>query len=65
MSDPGFLTQGVLHNYRSIGCSDLRLTPLACLVGASGSGKSNPLDALHLVRDALQGSLDTALNTRS
>jgi len=33
-------------------------------VGANGSGKSNFLDALHLVRDALSGSLDNALNER-
>lgn len=33
-------------------------------MGANGSGKSNFLDALHLVRDALAGSLDNALNER-
>jgi predicted ATPase len=33
-------------------------------VGVNGSGKSNFLDALHLVRDALIGSLDNALNER-
>jgi predicted ATPase len=38
--------------------------PLTYLVGANGSGKSNFLDALHLVRDALSGSLDNALNER-
>jgi predicted ATPase len=37
---------------------------LTYLVGANGSGKSNFLDALHLVRDALTGSLDNALNER-
>ncbi|MFB1490052.1 AAA family ATPase [Thiocapsa sp. N5-Cardenillas] len=34
------------------------------LVGANGSGKSNFVDALHLVRDALMGSLDNALSER-
>jgi predicted ATPase len=37
---------------------------LTYLVGANGSGKSNFLDALHLVRDALTNSLDNALNER-
>ncbi|MCB1965479.1 AAA family ATPase [Accumulibacter sp.] len=65
MSDPVFLTRVVLRNYKSIGYCDVRLNPLTYLVGANGSGKSNFLDALHLVRDALEGSLDTALNMRS
>lgn len=59
-----FLTRVVLRNYKSIGNCDIRLGPLTYLVGANGSGKSNFLDALHLVRDALSGSLDNALNER-
>lgn len=59
-----FLTRVVLRNYKSIGGCDVRLGPLTYLVGANGSGKSNFLDALHLVRDALSGSLDNALNER-
>lgn len=59
-----FLNRVVLRNYRSIGQCDVRLGPLTYLVGANGSGKSNFLDALHLVRDALTGSLDIALNER-
>lgn len=64
MSNPAFLTRVVLRNYKSIGNCDVRLQPLTYLVGANGSGKSNFLDALHLVRDALAGSLDNALNER-
>jgi predicted ATPase len=64
MIDPVFLTRVVLRNYKSIGFCDVRLNPLTYLVGANGSGKSNFLDALHLVRDALAGSLDNALNER-
>lgn len=60
----GFLTRVVLRNYKSIATCDARLGPLTYLVGANGSGKSNFLDALHLVRDALSGSLDNALNER-
>lgn len=60
----GFLTRVVLRNYKSIASCDVRLGPLTYLVGANASGKSNFLDALHLVRDALTGSLDNALNER-
>jgi len=63
MSFP-FLNRVVLRNYKSIGACDVQLGPLTYLVGANGSGKSNFLDALHLVRDAMIGSLDNALNER-
>ncbi|OWQ86316.1 chromosome segregation protein SMC [Roseateles aquatilis] len=59
-----FLTRVVLRNYKSIGYCDVPLRKLTYLVGMNGSGKSNFLDALHLVRDALSGSLDNALNER-
>ena len=59
-----FLTRIVLKNYKSIASCDVRLGALTYLVGANGSGKSNFLDALHLVGDALRGSLDNALNER-
>lgn len=62
--DSVFLTRVVLRNYKSIGNCDVRLQPLTYLVGANGSGKSNFLDALHFLRDALAGSLDNALNER-
>lgn len=64
MTAPIFLTRIVLRNYKSIGTCDVRLAALTYLVGRNGSGKSNFLDALHLVRDALTGSLDNALNER-
>ena len=64
MSPPVFLRRVVLRNYKSIGLCDVRLGPLTYLVGVNGSGKSNFLDALHLVRDALTTSLDNALNER-
>ena len=64
MSPPVFLRRVVLRNYKSIGSCDVRLGPLTYLVGVNGSGKSNFLDALHLIRDALTGSLDNALNER-
>ena len=64
MTNNIFLTRVALRNYKSIGGCNVRLGPLTYLVGANGSGKSNFLDALHLVRDALSGSLDNALNER-
>lgn len=64
MKHPVFLTRVVLRNYKSIGNCDVRLRSLTYLVGANGAGKSNFIDALHLVRDALLSSLDNALNER-
>jgi predicted ATPase len=58
------ITRVILRNYKSIGYCDVRLGPLTYLVGPNGSGKSNFLDSLHLVRDALSGSIDNALNER-
>lgn len=59
-----FLTRVVLRNYKSIAACDVHLGKLTYLVGLNSSGKSNFLDALHFVRDALTGSLDNALNER-
>lgn len=64
MSHPPFITRTVLRNCKSIGFCDVRLQPLTYLVGANGAGKSHYLEALHLVREALTGSLDNALNER-
>lgn len=60
-----FIERVVLRHYKSIANCDIRLGPLTYLVGANGAGKSNFIDALHLVSDALLGSLDNALNERS
>lgn len=59
-----FLRRVVLSNYRSIGGCDVRLQPLTFLVGANSSGKSNFLDALRFVADALNRTLDHALGDR-
>ena len=53
-----------LKNYKSIGSARVRLAPLTLLVGRNGAGKSNFLDALRLVSDALQSTLDYALRQR-
>ena len=59
-----FIQRVVLRSYKSIAQCDIRLQPLTYLVGQNGAGKSNFLDALHFVRDALTGSLDNALSER-
>lgn len=65
MSGATFLKRVVLKNYKSIGACDVQLGPLMFLVGANGAGKSNFLDALRFVADALRTSLDHALRDRS
>ena len=62
--NPVFLTRVVLKNYRSIGGCDVALGPLTFLVGPNNAGKSNFLDALRLITNALDTSLDHALRER-
>lgn len=64
MNEPVFITRVVLKNYKSIASCSARLRPLIFLVGKNGSGKSNFLDALRLVSDSLNTSLDHALRER-
>lgn len=53
-----------IRNYKSIAACKVDLTDLMFLVGLNGSGKSNFLDALRFVADALRTSLDHALRER-
>jgi len=64
MSATSFIQRVVLRNYKSIGYCDVPLRSLTYLIGHNGAGKSNFMDALHFVRDALGNSLDSALNER-
>ena len=64
MKDSTFITRVVLKNYKSIAACDVQLQPLTFLVGRNGSGKSNFLDALRFVADALNSSLDHAVRAR-
>lgn len=65
MADNRFsLTRVRLRHYRSIASADVSLGSLLLLVGPNGSGKSNFLDALRLVSESLQTSLDQALRSR-
>ncbi len=59
-----FLRQVKLTNYKSIAECHVKLRPLTLLVGRNGAGKSNFLDALRFVVDALRTSLDHALRDR-
>ena len=64
MKDSTFITRVILKNYKSIAACDVHLGPLTFLVGRNGSGKSNFLDALRFVADALNTSLDHAIRDR-
>lgn len=59
-----FLHRVRLRNYKSIAACDVGLGRLTVLIGANGSGKSNFVDALNFVADALMTSLDHALRSR-
>jgi predicted ATPase len=58
------ITRVRLENYKSIKSCDVQLEPLTFLVGQNASGKSNFLDALNFVSNALQYSFDYAITSR-
>jgi predicted ATPase len=58
------LTRVSIRNYKSIAQADVQLGAFTILVGRNGSGKSNFLDALHVVTDGLQDSLGFSLRKR-
>ena len=64
MKDSTFITRVALRNYKSIAACDVQLRPLMFLVGPNGTGKSNFLDSLQFVADALNSSLDHAIRDR-
>ena len=64
MQDSTFITRVGLRNYKSIAACDVQLRPLMFLVGPNGTGKSNFLDSLRFVADALNSSLDHAIRNR-
>ena len=64
MIDPVFLKRVVLNNYKSIKECSVTLGPLTFLLGQNGAGKSNFLDALRLVTESLNTSLEHALRER-
>jgi len=64
-SDPHpFLARVRISDYRSIASCDVPLGALTVLAGYNASGKSNFLDAIRFVRDALASSPASALAAR-
>jgi predicted ATPase len=59
-----FLRRVKIRNYKSLSKCDIELGTLTVLVGRNGSGKSNFLDALRFVSDALKTTLDHAIKSR-
>jgi predicted ATPase len=59
-----FIERVALMNYKSIAHCDVLLRPLTVIVGRNGSGKSNFVDSLHFVADALTTSLEYAIRKR-
>ncbi len=65
MDKPPLIRRVVIHNYKSIAKCDVTLGRFNVFVGRNGAGKSNFLDALQFVADALSpGSLSHALESR-
>jgi hypothetical protein len=63
-SKPPFLRRVRIRGYKSIAFCDVTLEPLTILVGRNASGKSNFLDALAFLRDAMQTSVSEAATRR-
>jgi predicted ATPase len=61
---PPFLRRVRIRGYKSIAFCDVTLEPLTILVGRNASGKSNFLDALSFLRDAMEMGLAEALRRR-
>ncbi len=53
-----------IKNYRSLGDVEVELGPLTVLVGPNASGKSNFVDALKFIGDALNARLEAAIVNR-
>ena len=58
------ITDVTIKNYKSIGQCHVELGKITVLIGQNGSGKSNFLDALQLLSDALNSTLEYAIRQR-
>lgn len=58
------MTRLALRQYKSIEQCDIELASITILVGRNGVGKSNILDALRFVADALRNTLEYAIRER-
>lgn len=63
-SDARCVTRLALRQYKSVEQCDLDLAPLTILVGRNGAGKSNIIDSLRFVADALRHTLEYAIRER-
>jgi len=61
---PPLISRLAVRNYRSLKDVDVGLRPLTVLVGENGTGKSNLIDVLRFVRDALTSGLEQAILMR-
>lgn len=61
---PVLLRSVALRNYKSIARCRVELSNLTLLVGPNGSGKSNFIDALRLVSESLNATLEYAIRQR-
>ena len=53
-----------MHNWRSIQEQALELGPVNLLIGPNAAGKSNVVDGLRLLAEAVQADLETAISRR-
>lgn len=58
------ITRLALRQYKSIERCEIELAPVSILVGRNGVGKSNIIDALRFVADALRNTLEYAIRER-
>ena len=59
------ITRVWAKNFRSIADVSFKLEPLTILVGPNASGKSNLLDILRFIKDALRFDLEVAVSSRN
>lgn len=53
-----------IQHYKSLADVHIKINPITLLVGQNGSGKSNIIDALRFVKDAVTYGLDHAISDR-
>lgn len=62
--DSRSITHIALRQYKSIEQFEIELSPITILVGRNGVGKSNIIDSLRFVADALRSTLEYAIRER-
>src|SRR5258708_11322996 len=65
MSESRVLTKVTFKNWRNLYDVTIEnLTPITVFIGANSSGKTNIIDGLRFLRDAVEKDIDEALNSR-